>query len=400
MSVVNSCQTELTASSLVVDSYHQEDDVTNTERHHSPQMITANVGNVIVIRPSASSAHRLQHWFGLTLCATRRNNCPSPQFTWTRRTLTALLISCLAFMLFSLLYTGNQLGIGFQFSLMPWQGFGDVKQRLPQAIIVGVRKCGTRALLEFLSLHPDVCHAHGEMHFFNSESRYQLGLDWYRRQMPASRADQVTIEKTPGYFIARRAPDLIRGMNDSIKLLLIVRDPVTRIISDYTQVFTNRMKRNDSYAAFEDLVIDSRTGDVSSLYKPVWISLYYVHYMHWLAAFNRSQIHVVDGDALIQDPISELRKAESFLGLRHVLSRDNFYFNETRGFFCLRKGANSHCLHPSKGRTHPNIKPRVLHKLYRYFKPYNEKFFKISGQYFDWTEERRRKKRRSILRMI
>lgn len=36
-------------------------------------------------------------------------------------------------------------------------------RRLPQAIIIGVRKCGTRALLEMLYLHPRVQKAAGEV---------------------------------------------------------------------------------------------------------------------------------------------------------------------------------------------------------------------------------------------
>jgi len=51
-------------------------------------------------------------------------------------------------------------------------------RRLPQAIIVGVKKGGTRALLEFLKEHPDVRAPSQEVHFF--DRHYDLGLDWYR----------------------------------------------------------------------------------------------------------------------------------------------------------------------------------------------------------------------------
>lgn len=51
-------------------------------------------------------------------------------------------------------------------------------KRLPGAIIVGVKKCGTRALLEYLKLHPDVRTAGQEVHFF--DIHYDRGLDWYR----------------------------------------------------------------------------------------------------------------------------------------------------------------------------------------------------------------------------
>lgn len=74
-------------------------------------------------------------------------------------------------------------------------------KRLPQAIITGVRKCGTRALLEMLYLHPMVQKAAGEVHFFDRDENYEKGLEWYRSQMPHSYRGQVTIEKSPSYFV-------------------------------------------------------------------------------------------------------------------------------------------------------------------------------------------------------
>ena len=58
---------------------------------------------------------------------------------------------------------------------------GDRKRswrRLPQAIIIGVKKGGTRALLEYLRIHPDVRAPGPEPHFF--DRNYDKGLDWYR----------------------------------------------------------------------------------------------------------------------------------------------------------------------------------------------------------------------------
>ena len=52
------------------------------------------------------------------------------------------------------------------------------EQRLPQAIIIGVKKGGTRALLEFLKAHPDVRAPNPEIHFF--DRHYDRGLEWYR----------------------------------------------------------------------------------------------------------------------------------------------------------------------------------------------------------------------------
>jgi len=43
-----------------------------------------------------------------------------------------------------------------------------------------VKKGGTRALLEYLKLHPNVRAAGHEVHFF--DRYYHRGLDWYRSE--------------------------------------------------------------------------------------------------------------------------------------------------------------------------------------------------------------------------
>ena len=51
-------------------------------------------------------------------------------------------------------------------------------KHLPQALIIGVKKAGTRALLEYLRMHPDVVAPGPEPHFF--DKNYDKGLKWYR----------------------------------------------------------------------------------------------------------------------------------------------------------------------------------------------------------------------------
>lgn len=52
------------------------------------------------------------------------------------------------------------------------------RRKLPDAIIIGVKKGGTRALLEFLKIHPDVRARGPEAHFF--DKNFNRGFDWYR----------------------------------------------------------------------------------------------------------------------------------------------------------------------------------------------------------------------------
>lgn len=62
-----------------------------------------------------------------------------------------------------------------------------------QCLIIGVRKCGTRALLEMLNLHPRIQKAAGEVHFFDRDENYIKGLNWYKNKMPNTFKGQITI---------------------------------------------------------------------------------------------------------------------------------------------------------------------------------------------------------------
>ncbi|KAJ3606409.1 hypothetical protein NHX12_025930, partial [Muraenolepis orangiensis] len=259
------------------------------------------------------------------------------------------------------------------------------RQQLPRAIIVGVRKGGTRALLEMLNLHPAVVKASQEVHFFDNDQNYARGIDWYRGKMPFSFPHQITIEKSPAYFITEEVPERIFKMNSSIKLLVIVREPTTRAVSDYTQVLEGKERKNKTYRRFEELAVDGATCEVNTKYKAVRTSIYAKHLERWLHFFPAEQLHVVDGDRLIADPLPELRSVERFLELPARIGRYNLYFNATRGFYCLRFSVVfNKCLAGSKGRTHPDVDASVVDKLRRFFHPFNQKFYQITGRTFDW----------------
>lgn len=85
----------------------------------------------------------------------------------------------------------------------PWE------QRLPQCLIIGARKGGTRALIEFLSLHPSIKTKTHEVHFFDNNQLYSRGLGWYKSQMPFSLPWQITIEKTPAYFVKDQVLNIV-----------------------------------------------------------------------------------------------------------------------------------------------------------------------------------------------
>ncbi|XP_071029645.1 heparan sulfate glucosamine 3-O-sulfotransferase 3B1-like [Oncorhynchus clarkii lewisi] len=255
-------------------------------------------------------------------------------------------------------------------------------KKLPQAIIIGVKKGGTRALLEFLRVHPDIRAVGAEPHFF--DRNYDKGLEWYRDRMPETQEGQITMEKTPSYYVTKDVPARIHTMSPDTRLIVVVRDPVTRAISDYTQT---RSKKPD-IPSFESLAFKNRTtGLIDTSWSAVQIGMYAKHLERWLQYFPKDQLLFISGERLISDPAGEMTRVQDFLGLRRVVGHKHFHFNPAKGFPCLKRpegNSKPHCLGKTKGRIHPNIDPEVVQKLRDFYQPFNRRFYQMTGHDFGW----------------
>lgn len=263
--------------------------------------------------------------------------------------------------------------------------FGE--RKLPSCIIIGVRKGGTRALLEMLSLHPVVRMAAQEVHFFDNATNYARGYPWYLSQMPPLTGGQLAMEKSPSYLVTPGVAQRIHTMDPKVRLLLIVREPVTRLISDFTQISHNRREKGLASRTFDETMI-REDGTVDTDYYGVDTGLYARHLDRWYEHFPRKQIHVVNGDRLIKTPWREIAAVEKFLGLQAQVTQENFYFNATKGFHCLRPGRGpERCLAKSKGRPHVNVTRETIATLRAFYRPHNLKFYDLVGRDFGWPED-------------
>ena len=275
---------------------------------------------------------------------------------------------------------------------------GRPKKRFPNVIIIGVKKGGTRALLEMIKLHPQICSCGPEIHYFD---RYHAkGFEWYRNRMPLCYENEMTIEKTPSYFVtsgvAKGVFDYSKQLNRTLKLIVIVRDPTKRAISDYTQVLSHA--RNSFKPSFKDSALrqgmDGRPY-VNSRWGAIKIGVYSKHLKRWYRYFEPSQIHIVSGETLIKQPFEEIKKVERFLNLPTFIRPEHFVYNETKGFYCVDKrigqlnastnSTNLRCLGNTKGRLHIAVSNETERLLRRYYKPFNEEFYKLTGRNFGWS---------------
>ena len=201
--------------------------------------------------------------------------------------------------------------------------------------------------------------------------------------MPCSKPGQITVEKTPAYFFRNYVPERVHWLNPKMKLILVVREPVERSISDFMQVLSSVYNYNMNQT-FEQLAV-KKNGEVDTHYTAVQWSMYYKYMHNWLHWFNLDQFYFIKAADLFTNPSKALVGVEKFLGLHHEIGEDMFYFNKTRGFFCLHKPDGSdYCMPETKGRPHPTVDPAIIAKLRKFFAPLNKLFYATTKQNFNW----------------
>ena len=136
------------------------------------------------------------------------------------------------------------------------------------------------------------------------------------------------------YFVTPEAPGKIAATIPNAKLIFILRDPVARIKSDWTQRTVHLQYLPVNLITTQ--ILNAGTGTInndSTLLEP---SRYAEHLERWLRFFPRSSIPLVNGDNLDDAPWEEIQKIEEFLGVPSEVTKDSFVWNEERGFYCTK----------------------------------------------------------------
>ena len=262
--------------------------------------------------------------------------------------------------------------------------------RFPDAILIGNRKAGTHAIVRFLRmLNPLIRYPlKGEPHYFDRNTTFKKGMDYYKKLMPLVCPDIIIIEKTPDYFLHSYVPQRIYDWNKDVKLLLSLRDPIERSLSDYNEfrrlVSESKLRINNHeylQSSFEAMSIN-KDGSINEKFPSLRSSLSDVNLQNWLEYFPLKQIHIIDADALTyRNPAKELAKIEAFLDVVPTVTEEDFQYNSSKGFYCLRSRG---CLY--KGHSYPRIRISVYERLVEFFRPHVIALEKMIGQKLSWMD--------------
>jgi hypothetical protein len=208
--------------------------------------------------------------------------------------------------------------------------------------LIGEQKCGTSSLHELLIRNKKILSGvNKECQYFNTEKyNKDSGYKDYHAMFTPSlfRKYDFKIDGTPDYLHTPEVAKRVYEYNPDGKLIVVLRDPVSRFVSAYNFYFSNILKNLDSiykrYFQYSEKGREIHSyikerGELSlaaffeeelsgrSPIKALQRGNYYSNLKEWLSYFPESSLRILFFEYL-KDPSSlqgELRILESFLSL-------------------------------------------------------------------------------------
>lgn len=196
-------------------------------------------------------------------------------------------------------------------------------------IIGGTEKAGTTSVYSYLAEHPDVVASRRkETNFFREPGGTR---EAYAEQFPQQPGAKIVMEASPAYLgEAEEVAPRIRAMVPDARLLFIVREPASRLLSSYN-FHRARLNLPDdlSFGAYVRLSLDYADavlrGEDPAASGPLALEDWYLKVLlfgcyarsleHYYACFPRDQVTVMFYDDLCADPGGFMRRLGAFLEL-------------------------------------------------------------------------------------
>ncbi|MBN3301586.1 NDST4 sulfotransferase, partial [Amia calva] len=260
--------------------------------------------------------------------------------------------------------------------------------RLPKFLVVGPQKTGTTALYLFLIMHPSITsnfpslRTFEEVQFFNGNN-YHKGIDWYMDffPVPSNITTDFLFEKSANYFPSEDAPKRAAALIPKSKIITLLINPSDRAYSWYQHQRAHEDHAALKYSFYEVITAGHHApSELRSLQNrclvPGW---YAIHIERWLTHFPASQLLIIDGQQLRNDPAAVMDEVQKFLGVSPYYNYSQaLTFDPQKGFWCqLLEGGKTKCLGKSKGRKYTAMDSESRAFLSRYFKDHNIELSKL-----------------------
>lgn len=243
----------------------------------------------------------------------------------------------------------------------------------PAFLIIGAQKGGTTSLYRYLEEHPKILSAiKKEINFWNHH--YQRGLDWYLAHFPQLSGEHnfITGEATPNYL---ENPEVIPRIFEAfpqMKLIVILRNPVDRAVSQYHHWIRLGLEYRSLEVAIESELEQLGNYPKTTIQKKywkdackyVWRGIYIEFIQKWMATFPKEQFLILRSEDFYTQTPETLQQVFEFLGLpQHAISKFKTY---NQGFY----------------QPMPDT---IRQQLSDFFQPHNQRLEQFLGMNFNWN---------------
>jgi len=177
---------------------------------------------------------------------------------------------------------------------------------------IGCQKCGTTKIASLIRAHPQVCFAEPKaLAYFNKNNsyyqkgnnpNYNLGLDNYFTHFKHKASEKISGEFSTDYIYERKAAELIKATFPEIKLIVCLRNPIDRVVSQYQwlTLFLQVEQRTFSTLIREEKELIEK-------------SVYHKHLKHYFNLFEPDKIKVIILEKFATNASVELKNLYQFL---------------------------------------------------------------------------------------
>ncbi len=251
----------------------------------------------------------------------------------------------------------------------------------PDFIIIGVQKGGTSGLYSILKNHSLISSSSiKEVHYFDDDDWYNQNKTFqYHLFFPLphclSRKSKV-FEASPLYVFHPDVASRLYSYNPNLKLILLLRDPAERAFSAWTMYHhhfkTGKFSHLHDPRSFSDAISDEIEKIENESFNENRVSyvkrgFYHLQIEKYLSYFNMQQLLIIESKSLREHSGDTLMKIQDFIEVP----------NEELSF-----------INSNKSRINEKEKyVEEINSLREFYKPYNDKLFKLIGENYDWNKQ-------------
>jgi len=255
----------------------------------------------------------------------------------------------------------------------------------PDFLIIGAQKAGTTSLYRYLSQHPQILENNTwkEIRYFDLPENYSQGWGWYLGHFPSKvrKGNKLTCDASPSYLYFKQIPKLIKQDLGNIKMIAVLREPVSRAYSAWQMYHSFADNLNDTlrsiadHRTFAEAIEQELTPEYNTAKYPydyINRGKYAEQLENYYNYFNPDSILVLNNDDFRQDLGSVLNQVCNFLDIGH-LPPETFEKLKQEKY--------------NKGKYQFKKTPADQEKiefLKSYFTPFNEKLYKLLDKHYNW----------------